>query len=120
MATVTTMSLERVLRALEGFGLSRVESEVYVYLAKSGPSKTEELCECLRIPKQQLYRALKGLEKKGIVTSKAEPVALFSALAFEELVNRYVRLNVEQAKIIKETKQQLLDSWRSMTKENNA
>jgi len=113
------MSLERVLKALESFGLSRVESEVYVYLAKAGPSKAKDLTGALGISKEHLHPTLQCLEQKGIVTSKPERTALFSALAFEELVNRHVKLNVEQAEIIKETKQQLLESWRHMTSRNN-
>jgi len=113
------MSLERVLNTLESFGLSRVESEVYVYIAKAGPSRLKDLSNALRMTKVQLHSTLQNLEKKGIVTSKPERSALFSALAFEELINRYVELNIEQAKIIKETRQELLDNWRKMGKQNN-
>jgi len=113
------MSLERVLKTLERFGLSRTESEVYVYLAKAGPSKARDMVNALGIAKKQLHQTLQSLDRKGLVTSKPERIALFSALAFEELVNRYVKLNVAQAEIIKETKQQLLDSWRNMTTKNN-
>ncbi len=114
------MSLERVLKTLEGFGLSRVEAEVYIYLAKLGPAKARDLGSGLRMTKQQLYPALKSLKKKGIVSSKPERAALFSALAFEELLKRYVTINVEQAEILKETKEDLMESWRSMAKQNNA
>jgi hypothetical protein len=40
---------------------------------------------------------------------------LFSALAFEELLERYVKLNMEQAKIIEDTKEQLLTSSKDRT-----
>lgn len=113
------MSLERVLKTLESFGLSRVESEVYVYLAKAGPSKAKDLTPGLRMHKQQLCQTLKKLEKKGIVTVRPERTPLYSALAFDELLSRYVKLNVEQAAIIRETKKELLDSWRKMGKKNN-
>lgn len=113
------MSLERVLRTLEGFGLSRVESEVYVYLAKAGPSKAEELGTGLRMTKQQLCPVLKGLKEKGIVASRSERPRLFSAIAFEELLNLLMKLGAEKAKAVKETKQELVDSWREITKQNN-
>ena len=114
------MSLERVLRALEGFGLSRVESEVYVYLAKSGPSKTEEISASLRMPKRQLYRALKGLEKKGIVASKPEYAKILSAITFEELLNLLMKLSAEKAKIVEEKRQDLVRNWDEMVKQNNS
>ncbi len=112
------MSLERVLRLLEDFGFSRVDAEVYVYLAKTGPQKGKDLNNGLKMTKQQLYPALESLQKKGVVTRSPERPALFSALAFEELLNLYVKLNEEKAQIIKETKEELLASWRDMTKKN--
>ena len=87
------MSLERVLKTLESFGLSRVESEVYVYLAKAGPSKAMDLTISLRMPKQKLYPILKKLKEKEIVITKPERNNLYSALAFTELLNRYVKIN---------------------------
>jgi sugar-specific transcriptional regulator TrmB len=110
------LSLERVLKTLEGFGLSRIDAEVYVYLAKKGPKKGRELANALQVTKQQLYPSLKNLKNKGIVTaSLGRRPALFSAVAFEQVVELLISIKVEQAKAIKETKKELLDSWRSIS-----
>ena len=114
------MSLERVFKILEGFGFSRADAIVYIYLAKAGPQKGRELMRGLRMPKEQLYSELKRLHQKGVVTRSSEHPALFSALAFEELLNLFIRANVEQAKSLKETKEELQASWRSVTKRNNS
>ena len=63
------MSLERVLKTLEGFGLSRVDAKMYVYLAKMGPQNASELSEALKITKQQLYPRIKCLRDKGIIAA---------------------------------------------------
>ena len=111
------MSLERIISVLQELGLSRLESEVYVYLAKAGPSQAEELSVRLGMTKQQLYPALKHLEDKGVVASKPERVRLFSAVAFEELLNLFVRMNAEKAKAIKEARQELAESWEDITEQ---
>jgi sugar-specific transcriptional regulator TrmB len=108
-----------MLQLLKSLGFSRVEAEVYVYLTKTGPTKAKDLTIGLRITKQQLYPALKGLKKRRIVSSRPERHALFSALAFEELLNRYVKTNLQQAETINETKEELLTNWRNMAKQNN-
>ena len=105
------MSLERVLKTIESLGLSHVESEVYVYLAKVGPSRVKDLSFGLRLTKQQLYPVLTGLRKKGIVASRPEHDRLFSAIAFEELLCLFMRINAEKAKVIEETKQEIVESW---------
>jgi sugar-specific transcriptional regulator TrmB len=114
------MSLVRILKTLESLGLSCVESEVYVYLAKAGPSKAKDLARGLRVTKQELYPVLKRLEEKGIVTSRPECAALFSALAFEELLNHFMKLSAEQAKAVRDEKQELVNSWKDMTRQNNS
>ena len=101
---VLILSLERVLKTLEGFGLSRVDAEVYVYLAKKGPKKGRELANALRITKQQLYPSLKNLKNKGVVTVSLERPVLFSAVAFEKVLELFIKIKVDQAKAIKETK----------------
>jgi DNA-binding MarR family transcriptional regulator len=105
------LSLKRVFKALGSLGLSQAESKVYVYLAKVGPSKAKDLRSELRMTKQQLYSALNSLKKKGIVTSKPERATIFAALAFEELLNLFMKLGAEQQKTIEEVKKELVNGW---------
>ena len=113
------MSLERVLRTLEGFGLSRVDAEVYVYLAKQGPQRGGAIAEALKIRRQQLHSILKALQDKGVVTASSERPVLFSAVAFEKALDLLVEADIEQAKAIKDTKEELLSEWQSMVKCDN-
>ena len=110
------MSLERVLRALEGLGLERVDAEVYVYLAKKGPQKGLNVADSLKIRKQQLHSILKNLQTKGLVTASPKHPALFSAVLFEKALELLMEANMEQAKAIKETKEELFANWRNMAK----
>jgi sugar-specific transcriptional regulator TrmB len=114
------LSLERVFKILEGFGFSRAGAIVYIYLAKAGPQRYRDLMRGLRMPKDQLYSELKRLHQKGVVTRSSEHPALFSALAFEELLNLFIKANVEQARALKEAKEDLQASWRSVTEKSNS
>jgi len=114
------LSLERVLKILEEFGFSQLDAKVYVYLAKTSPQKGMDLATGLNMTRRELYPVLKSLQEKGVVTTSFEHPGLFSALAFEELLNLYVKVNVEQAQIIKETKEELLESWQKTTTKKNA
>jgi sugar-specific transcriptional regulator TrmB len=109
------VSQERVLRILQGFGISKADAEVYVYLAKRGPTRSTDLAVDFGKTQPQIYPILRRLHKRGIVTHSKSRQVLFSALAFEELLERYVKLNMEQARIIEETKEQLLTSSKDRT-----
>lgn len=113
------MSLERVLRILENFGLARTDAEVYVYLAKKGPKQEKDLSSACKISEPQLDLTLKNLQTKGIVTASVEQAALFSAVAFEKVLDLFVKTDIEQAYVISETKEEILASWRSMIKRND-
>lgn len=106
--------MERVLKILDGFGFSRVDSEVYVYLAKTGPQNGKDLTAGLGLSKYQLYLALKNLKEKGVITSNLENNKVYSAVTFEELLNAYIELNEQQAEIIRQTKKELLESWKNI------
>jgi sugar-specific transcriptional regulator TrmB len=108
-----------VLKLLETFGLARTDAEVYIYLAKKGPKREQDLANALKLAKQQLYSSLKNLQSKGIVTATVEESALFSAVAFERVLDLLVKVNIEQAKAVKETKNELLTSWRSMSERDD-
>ncbi len=108
-----------MFKILGGFGFSRADAIVYVYLAKAGPQSSRDLMRGLGMPKEQLYSQLKRLRQKGVITRSSKHPAFFSALAFEELLNQFIRANVEQAKALKETKEELLASWQNGIKSNN-
>lgn len=112
------LSLERITKLLENFGLTRTDAKVYVYLAKKGPKRVTDLSGSLKLTDQQLFLSLKNLQSKGIITVNIENVALFSAVAFERVLDLFVEVFVEQACVLTETREELLANWRSMTKGN--
>lgn len=111
------MSLERVIQALVGLGLSRVDAEVYVHLAKRGSIERVNLAKALRFSKKKLRESLMNLQSKGIVKGSPEDKALFLALPFEQAIELLIKIKTEQAQIMQETKEELLSSWRKMIKE---
>ena len=101
------MSLERIIKTFEGFGFKRIEIEVYIYLAKTGPQKAKDLADALKIPKRQLHSALKKLQTKGVVTAFHKHTTVFSALNFEKTLDLLVKDNIEQTKTIKKALEKL-------------
>ena len=104
------MSLERVITALSGLGLSRIDAEVYVYLAKKGPNKVVALARATNINKQKIYSSLKTLQTKGLVTKDR---TTFSALPFEEALDLLIKMEKEQARAMHESKEKLLATWKT-------
>lgn len=102
------MSLERIIKALIRLGLSRLEAEVYVYIANKGPQKVVNLAKNLDINKSTIYASLRNLRKKGLVIKTG---TAFSALLFEEALDLLIKKEKEKAQALHESKDELLDTW---------
>ena len=113
------LSLDRVLKSLVSLGITQKDAEVYIYLAKEGPKKASELANALEISRQQLHHNLKKLMKKRIVTTSDNKPSVFSAIAFEEVINLLVKIKKEQSAAILETKEELLANWKSVDWKND-
>jgi len=103
------MSLERVTKTLVGLGLSRVEAEVYVYIAKKGPQKAVSIAHALSINKSTVYDNLKNLQTKELVTKDN---AIYSALPFEEALELLIEREKKQANHIQESTKELVAAWK--------
>lgn len=58
---------EKVLKELVEFGLTPLQARVYINLLRVGRATTGELAKVMGLNRVDIYRALKALEKKGIV-----------------------------------------------------
>ena len=102
-------SLKRIIKALIRLGLSRLEAEVYFYIANNGPQKAVSLAKDLNVNKSTIYASLRNLQTKELVTKDR---TMFSALPFEEALELLIKMNKEQTRFLHESKKELLSSWR--------
>jgi sugar-specific transcriptional regulator TrmB len=107
-------SQEKVLKTLVDLGLARIDAKVYVFLAKKGPKKAQDVAMALRISKQQLYPSLKSLQSKGLVNATLEHPARFSAVPFEKALDLFAKAKMEEAKSIQQSKNEILTDWQSI------
>ncbi len=107
------MAKEWMVKTLESLGLKRLDAEVYVYLVHNEPQKARDIAETLQTYKRQLYRSLRNLQRKGIVSVSQERPALFSAVSFDKVLDQFIKADRDQAQRIEENKEQLLSMWRS-------
>ncbi|MGZ4851408.1 MAG: TrmB family transcriptional regulator, partial [Candidatus Bathyarchaeia archaeon] len=113
-------SHEQVLKTLQDLGFTRLDSQIYIYLAKKGTHRGAEITKALKVQKQPLYRCLKHLQSKGIVTATLEHPARFAAVSFEKVVDIFVKAKMAEAQSIEENKSRLLANWQALAVEETA
>lgn len=106
-------TIEKTLRI---FGLSEKEAEAYIFLGKRGALKGSEITRQLKMNKGQVYRILKGLQKKGIVETTLEYPTRFIAVPFENVVDSFIKSKREEVDLIEESKQDLISDWKKISK----
>lgn len=98
------LSRERIVKMLEGFGISHDDIEVYIYLAKKGPKQENGLAKALQLTNQQIRRSTNNLKNKNLITSDPKQPKLYTALDFENALDMLIRNKLDHAKNIAELK----------------
>ncbi len=96
--------MDSTFHTLRIIGLTQIEAQVYVCLAKKGPCNVRQLADALRLNAQLLHASLKNLESKGFVNQTNEVSAVFLAVPLEEILDNFVRTNLEQAQNLERLK----------------
>lgn len=91
-----------------------MDAKIYVFLAKRGAQKGNEIRKALKITKQQLYPSLKSLQKRGIVSSTLEHPARFSAIPFEKVLDLFIKAKMEETQALRKSKEEILSKWQTI------
>jgi len=103
--------LERITNILERFGLSKLDVNVYIHLAKLGPKNEAELTKELSITRKHLHSCVNNLYNKGIIgASRVDPI-IFCAFPFEKVLEVLIKSEIEQAKAIRKSRKELFSNW---------
>ena len=109
------MDQENILNSLMRLGLKKAEAKVYFYLSKRGPKQANEIIKALKMKKQQLYPLIKSLQGKAVLNSTMDYPAKFSVVSLEQFLELLTMAKMEEVKIIKQNKGNLLSDWQSIS-----
>jgi sugar-specific transcriptional regulator TrmB len=112
----TLKPTEIVENMLQKLGLSKKETQVYVYLALSKERKAGEIAEALNLHRTNTYRILGDLEKKGLVSSVFEKPLKFIATPFDRAVDALIETKKLSIQRLERKKKALINVWLSLPK----
>ena len=112
------MTQEWMLKTLATLGFKKQDAEVYVYLALNGPKKAKDIVTALKTYERQVYRSLKKLQNKEIVSATPEPPANFSVISLDKLLDLLAKASLVEAQRIEQERDRILTLWKSSVKRN--
>jgi sugar-specific transcriptional regulator TrmB len=104
------------MKALKGLGLTQVDTQVYILLAKEGPYRMQEVALALKLSEENVDRSLKELQKLSIVKASIERPLNFVAMPLEEVIDLFIEVKKEQAKTMQDSREELLSNWKKTIK----
>ena len=96
------------------FGLTQIDADIYIFLAKKGTQKGLEIRNALKLSKEQIYSSLRNMKSKGIISSTIEHPARFSALPFEKVLDLFIKAKIEETQHLQQTKDEILSNWENL------
>jgi sugar-specific transcriptional regulator TrmB len=110
------LSLNRITKLLKALGFSSLEAKVYIYVAKIGPLSNEEIASQLDIKLMDLSQILEGLVRRGVITPIIKNELSYTALPFEELLENFIRAEIDQTEEVTKNHQELILTWKNLTR----
>src|SRR3989475_10767683 len=105
------MKISEASEALQRIGLSRYEALVFVNLARAGATTAGAVARASGVNRVQTYRALEGLEARGLVEVTLDSPRRYAARAINEVFDMIAdekRSELEKLDAIRRT---FLEAW---------
>jgi DNA-binding response OmpR family regulator len=104
--------LERNATALTSFGLNKTQAKIYVALNTLGIASASEIASLSKIRREEVYRTMPELEKRGLATKKFGAPRRFAAsvptVALEVLTKTIIKSMKEEAHTLRQKKRELV------------
>jgi sugar-specific transcriptional regulator TrmB/CBS domain-containing protein len=108
------MSEKELTKFLQALGLSKKETEVYMFLAGSGVQSASFAAKRLKMERVQAYRTFKKMQERGFIEATLERPARFTVVPLETLLESFINAKKTEINSLNEQKQSLLASWRTI------
>ena len=110
------MTIERLVQRLQGFGITRDEAKIYVFLLRTGPCPARIVAKKFEINRMKTYRTLKDLEEKGMVHRIMGRPVRFTAAPMRETLERHVDEVRGKLSDLEEGEREILDGWEMISR----
>jgi DNA-binding response OmpR family regulator len=110
--------LEETANVLADFGLTKTQAKIYIALVASGVASASQIAEHSKIRREEVYRVIPELEKRGLLTKKLKTPRKFSAIqpetAIEILTKSKLKAMQEEVEKLGQTSTELISKLKTI------
>ncbi|MCD6530517.1 hypothetical protein J7L06_09600 [Candidatus Bathyarchaeota archaeon] len=104
------MTVKDIVNALQTYGLSQFQAEVYIHLATSGPSGAGVLARRLGVNRMKVYRTLRKLQDIGLVEALSGRPLRFVAEPPEKALNTLINAAKKKVSEMEANRRKVLEA----------
>ncbi|MEM3478416.1 MAG: helix-turn-helix domain-containing protein [Candidatus Bathyarchaeia archaeon] len=105
------MSADEAELLLQNYGLTGIQSRIFVYLTRAGASSIGMLSRALKTNRMNIYRNLKKMQNMGLVNVLPGRPTRFSAIPVRDALDILISMAREKVSELESKYQQVLDAF---------
>lgn len=102
-------TIDKMLNELCKYGLTEIQAKVYYILIRLGKTSSTSIAKKLRIHRSEVYRVLRELQEKGIITEHKGRPTLFTPASSEEALKILLQEQLKKTEHLKRNLPKLVD-----------
>jgi len=102
-------TMHKMLNELCKYGLTEIQAKVYCVLTRLGKTSSTSIAKKLRIHRSEVYRVLRELQEKGIITEHMGRPTLFKSASSEEALKILLQEQLKKTEHLKRNLPKLVD-----------
>ncbi|MHA7646916.1 TrmB family transcriptional regulator [Nitrosopumilus sp. S4] len=108
------VTLEKINKELIGFGLTKSQVKVFMYLGKYGSKTASDVSKSLQIPRTETYHLINSMQSMGLVVAELAHPTKYHAIELKKAIETLVRQEQTKVDALAEKEEMLSAMWKEV------
>lgn len=106
--------LEKINKELIGFGLTKSQVKVFMYLGKYGSKTASDVSKSLQIPRTETYHLINSMQNLGLVVAELSHPTKYHVIELKKAIETLVRQEQSKVNALAEKEEMLSAMWKEI------
>ncbi len=108
------ITLEKINQELIGFGLTKSQVKVFVYLGKYGSKTASDVAKSLSLPRTETYQIINSLQNLGLIVAELAHPTKYTAIELKKAVEILVQKEQTKVNALADKEEMLSAMWEEL------
>jgi len=108
------ITLEKIKNELMGFGLTKNQARVFIYLGKYGSKSASQIAKALQLPRTETYHLVNSLQNIGLVVAELSNPTKYTAIEMKKAITGLIQQEQEKINNLSGKEESLSEMWKDV------